>query len=77
MPLNRLPHKVLYGQLAAVRESPTQIVNVLKEVYGCSKSYVFWQQCFVKQKENESLFEFSHALVELVEKVKVKDEGHC
>jgi hypothetical protein len=55
-----------------VRENPTEIISVLKEVYGCSKSYVYWQQRFFdrKQRENESLFEFSHALMELMEKVK-------
>lgn len=55
-----------------VRENPTEIISVLKEVYGCSKSYVYWQQRFFdrKQIENESLFEFSHALMELMEKVK-------
>lgn len=55
-----------------VKESPTEIIKVLNEVYGCSKSYVFWQQRFFdrKQQQNESLFEFSHALMELMERVK-------
>lgn len=41
-------------------------------MYGCSKSYVYWQQCFFdrKQRKNESLFEFSCALMELMENVK-------
>lgn len=56
-----------------VREDPQAIINVLKEVYGCSRSYVFWQQQFFdrKQRENESLFEFSHALMELIDRVKL------
>ena len=55
-----------------VRENPTEMISVLKEVYGCSKSYVYWQQRFFdrKQKETESLFEFSHALMDLMAKVK-------
>lgn len=60
-----------------IRENPTEIIKVLKEVYGCSKSYVFWQQRFFdrKQQESESLFEFSHALMELMEKVKQSKSG--
>lgn len=62
---------------SAVRENHVQIMTVLKEVYGCSKSYVHWQQRFFdrKQRENESLFEFSHALMELMEKVKQSKES--
>lgn len=57
----------------ATREDPVQLIKVLKEVFGCAKSYVLWQQRFFdrKQKENESLFEFSHALMELMEKIKM------
>ena len=56
----------------AIRENPVEIITILKEVYGCSKSYVYWQQRFFdrKQRESESLFEFSHVLMELMEKVK-------
>lgn len=56
----------------ATRENPDLIIKVLKEVYGCPKSYVYWQQRFFdrKQKEQESLFEFSHALMALMDKVK-------
>jgi hypothetical protein len=59
------------------RENPDLIIEVLKEVYGCAKSYVYWQQRFFnrKQKDNESLFEFSHALMEMLEKVKQSNEG--
>lgn len=54
------------------KEDPEKIIKVLIEVYGCTKSYVYWQQKFFdrKQREGESLYEFSHALMELMEKVK-------
>lgn len=37
---------------------------------------VFWQQWFFdrKQRENESLFEFSHALMDLMDRVKLSKE---
>ncbi|KAL2086083.1 hypothetical protein ACEWY4_017142 [Coilia grayii] len=62
----------------ATREDPAEIVKVLREVYGCAKSYVLWQQRFFdrKQKDNESLFEFSHALMELMEKIKMS-KSNC
>lgn len=61
----------------AIRENPESIIEVLREVYGCAKSYVYWQQRFFnrKQKDNESLFEFSHALMEMLDKVKQSNEG--
>lgn len=54
-----------------VRENSEQIFEVLQEVYGCAKSYVYWQQKFFdrKQKDGESLYEFSHALWALIERV--------
>lgn len=54
-----------------MRENSQQIFDVLKEVYGCSKSYVYWQQKFFdrKQRDGESLYEFSHALLALMERV--------
>ncbi|XP_049340756.1 uncharacterized protein LOC125804921 [Astyanax mexicanus] len=57
---------------AMVREDPREIISVLKEVYGCAKSYVYWQQRFFdrKQRDGESLFDFSHALMELMDRVK-------
>lgn len=60
----------------AIREDPNAVIKVLKEVYGCSRSYVFWQQRFFdrKQRDNESLFEFSHALMELMDRVKLSKE---
>ena len=55
----------------SVREDPEQIFSVLREVYGCTKSYVSLQQRFFdrKQKEGESLQDFSHALMMLMERV--------
>lgn len=55
-----------------MRESHNEIIKVLKELYGCTKSYVYWQQCFFdrKQRDSEPLFEFSHALMELMDRVK-------
>lgn len=68
-------NEIKYRPLAT-SENPESIIEVLKEVYGCAKSYVYWQQRFFnrKQKENESLFEFSHALIELLDKVKQSNE---
>lgn len=60
-----------------VRENSEQICDVLKEVYGCSKSYVYWQQKFFdrKQRDGESLYEFSHALLALMERVEQCKSG--
>lgn len=56
----------------AEREDPAKIESVLKELYGCSKSYVALQENFFsrKQLDGESLQEFSHALFSLMDKVK-------
>lgn len=64
-------NEIKYRPIAS-RENPEEIISILKEVYGCTKSYVYWQQRFFdrKQRENESLFEFSHALMELMDRVK-------
>lgn len=53
----------------AEREDPERVI--LKELYGCSKSYITLQQDFFsrQQLDGESLQEFSHALYYLVEKV--------
>lgn len=53
------------------RENPEAILNILKELYGCSKSYVALQENFFsrKQMEGETLQEYSHALFCLMEKV--------
>ncbi|CAL9687175.1 unnamed protein product [Knipowitschia caucasica] len=53
------------------REDPERIMSILRELYGCVRSYVSLQECFFsrKQQEGESLHEFSHALCCLMEKV--------
>lgn len=55
----------------AERENPETILNILQELYGCSKSYVALQENFFsrKQLEGETLQEYSHALFCLMEKV--------
>ncbi|KAF7227885.1 putative LOC107386907-like protein, partial [Nothobranchius furzeri] len=61
----------------AEREDPECILTILQELYGCSKSYVTLQEDFFsrKQKEGESLQEFSHALFCLMEKITVNAPG--
>ncbi|KAI7799663.1 hypothetical protein IRJ41_008650 [Triplophysa rosa] len=56
------------------RNDPVKIVSVLREVYGCSQSYVSLQEAFFsrRQREGESLLEFSLALMGLLEQVKQK-----
>lgn len=63
--------EILYRPRAD-REDPERIVNILKELYGCSQSYVALQESFFsrKQLEGESLQEYSHALFSLMDKVK-------
>lgn len=56
----------------ADRENPEKIIEILQELYGCPQSYVALQEAFFsrKQQEEESLLEFSIALMALMEKVK-------
>nr|XP_055039117.1 uncharacterized protein LOC129426946 [Misgurnus anguillicaudatus]XP_055039118.1 uncharacterized protein LOC129426946 [Misgurnus anguillicaudatus]XP_055039119.1 uncharacterized protein LOC129426946 [Misgurnus anguillicaudatus]XP_055039120.1 uncharacterized protein LOC129426946 [Misgurnus anguillicaudatus]XP_055039121.1 uncharacterized protein LOC129426946 [Misgurnus anguillicaudatus] len=56
----------------ADRSNPTLIVEALRELYGCSLSYVALQEAFFsrRQREGETLLEFSLALMGLQEKVK-------
>ena len=58
----------------SVKQDSKQIIEILKEIYGCSKSYVSLQQRFFdrKQKEGESLQDFSHALMTLMEKIQLR-----
>lgn len=53
------------------REDPAKILAILQELYGCSRSYVSLQEDFFsrKQQEGETLQEFSHALMCLMDKV--------
>lgn len=56
----------------AEKEDPVKITTILKELYGCAKSYVELQESFFsrKQQEGESLQEYSHALCSLMDKVR-------
>lgn len=53
------------------RRDPAKILSILQELYGCSRSYVSLQEDFFsrKQQEGETLQEFSHALLCLMDKV--------
>ncbi|XP_031437692.1 uncharacterized protein LOC116223806 [Clupea harengus] len=55
----------------AEREDPTKVLAILKELYGCSKSYVALQEDFFsrRQLDGESLHNFSHALLSLMNEV--------
>lgn len=54
------------------RGDPTRIIGALRELYGCSLSYVALQEAFFsrRQREGETLLEFSLSLMGLQEKVK-------
>lgn len=54
------------------RGDPDQIIAILRELYGCSQSYVALQEAFFsrRQQDGESLLEFSLALMTLLERVK-------
>lgn len=56
----------------AERGDPTKIIEVLREIYGCSDSYVALQEAFFsrRQQEGETLQEFSLALMGLMASVK-------
>lgn len=58
-------------QPSAVREDPDEIFEVLREVYGCSQSFVTLQQKFFdrKQRKGESFQEFSHPLLALMDQI--------
>lgn len=57
---------------AQERDDPNKIIDALKELYGCSQSYIALQEAFFsrRQQEGETLLEFSLALMGLLEKVK-------
>lgn len=59
------------------RADPERIFSVLREVYGCTDSYVALQESFFsrRQQEGESLQEFSLALMSLMAKVKESAPG--
>lgn len=54
------------------KTNPEKIFSVLKELYGCTQSYMTLQQAFFsrQQQEGETLHEFSLALMALMEQVK-------
>ncbi len=56
------------------RGDPERIFFILQELYGCSQSYVALQEAFFsrRQREEETLLEFSLALMGLLEKVRQK-----
>ena len=57
---------------AVEREDPNKIIAILRDLYGCSRSYVALQEAFFcrKQQDGETLQEFSLALMGLMESVK-------
>ena len=54
------------------RNDPEKIKSILRELYGCSQSYVALQQAFFsrKQQDGETLLEFSLALMSIMDRVK-------
>lgn len=54
------------------KRDPAKILAILTELFGCARSYVTLQQAFFsrKQREGETLLEFSLALMSLMEQVK-------
>ncbi|KAG1952466.1 hypothetical protein F2P79_010360 [Pimephales promelas] len=61
----------------AERESPDKIIAILQELYGCCESYVSLQEAFFsrRQREGETLQEFSLALMSLMTSVKQRAPG--
>lgn len=61
----------------AERDEPEKIFSILLSTYGCSQSYISLQKQFFqrRQLEGESLREFSHALLRLLEAVKRRDSA--
>nr|XP_055042796.1 uncharacterized protein LOC129429861 [Misgurnus anguillicaudatus] len=57
---------------SADKSDPDKIIAALREVYGCAESYIALQEAFFsrRQREGETLLEFSLELLGLFEKVK-------
>ncbi|XP_037402125.1 uncharacterized protein LOC119265439 [Pygocentrus nattereri] len=57
---------------ASERNDPEKILTILVDIYGCSKSYIGLQKQFFhrRQLEGESLREYSHSLLSLMEIIK-------
>ena len=56
-------------------DSPEKIFEILKSMYGCTQSYISLQKAFFqrRQLESESLREYSHALMHMLEAVNLRD----
>lgn len=63
--------EIKYRSLAE-REDPEKVLAILRDLYGCSQSYVALQEAFFsrKQQDGEGLLEFSLALMNLMGRVK-------
>ena len=59
----------------ADRANPEAIFTILLDNFGCDQTYVTLQRQFFqrRQQDNESIREFSHALLHLMELLKCKD----
>ena len=59
------------------REDPAKIIAALQELYGCFDSYVALQEAFFsrRQREGETLQEFSLALMSLMASIKQRAPG--
>lgn len=62
----------------AERESMESIFKVLKEVYGCMHTHIALQRRFYnrRQQEGESLIDFSHSLMDLMDLIN-KSDAHA
>lgn len=60
---------------AAERECMDSIFKVLKDVYGCMHSHIALQRRFYnrRQQEGESLIDFSHSLMDLMDSISKSD----
>lgn len=65
-------HEEIKNRPEIEKNDPLKIISALREVYGCSESYVALQEAFFsrRQQAGETLLEFSLALMSLLEKVK-------
>ncbi|KAI3352779.1 hypothetical protein L3Q82_019358 [Scortum barcoo] len=61
-----------FARSSGERGDPARVLAILKELYGCTESYVTLQQAFFSrhQLEGETLQEFSLALMALMDRVK-------
>lgn len=57
------------------RANPETIFTILLDNFGCDQTYVTLQKLFFQrqQREHETIREFSHALLELLEQLKNRD----